>query len=535
MRVFSRRHASLALLTALSLGACATSESETGSTVQEVTTNVVRSKSDLFAQEATYFVRIANWDGRYMTPASLNDERMTAGSSMRLYKTAISSGAHCPDGEVSDSNLVFETKTFSLRTSGNVTNGTPKSSYKIGLEDDDDRLFKMKSINLKSMWNDVSQMREAVSWSMFNKAGLATPRHVYAKLCINDKYYGLYSMIEQVEKAFLKDRFEDNDKGNLYKAYWADIGPAGLERRKGSDGDDSGKQYFKSRDMDKRSYQLKTNDKSDDAPEEQTYEDLATFIRVLNGATLPPSAPIGEARFASAEFKTALDNVFDTRAFLRWASVNMLIGAWDNYWGTAANYYLYNSGHAGAARTFMEKPYFHWIPWDYDNTFGIDRYDTAWQYVNILDWEGATRGYHHGETSKLPLITNMLKHPDYVRYYLDHMEYMLDTVYNDAAIGKQIGDDDSRNGIWKRISRAAFLESDSATAAPHTGRQFTNDQVYWNGFKGDELNFAGAKILGIKHFTKMRHDHVRRQIAGLRARFPKTGETFSGARGEIPR
>ena len=34
----------------------------------------------------------------------------------------------------------------------------------------------------------------------------------------------------------------------------------------------------------------------------------------------------------------------NVRAFLRWAGVNVLLGSWDNYFATPANYYLYNSG-----------------------------------------------------------------------------------------------------------------------------------------------------------------------------------------------
>ena len=71
------------------------------------------------------------------------------------------------------------------------------------------------------------------AYALFQEAGVDAPRHTYAKFCINDKYYGLYSMIENVEKGFLKDHFGDNDNGNLYKAYWTanDIGPATLAYR----------------------------------------------------------------------------------------------------------------------------------------------------------------------------------------------------------------------------------------------------------------------------------------------------------------
>lgn len=521
-----------------SVTGCSGADAEAGSQDEAVTTNVVANKDAFFTPETMYFVRIKGWDESRMAPSAFNSEQSTRGSELFIYKTKADSARHCPDAEVGDQQLVYKTKAFTVRTSGNMTNGTPKSSYKLSLEDDDDRLFKMKSLNLKSMWNDVSQMREAVAWDLFAKAAVPAPRHVYAKFCINNRYYGLYSLIEQVDKPFLKDHFGKNDEGNLYKAYWEDIGPATLEHRKDASGDDSGKQYFRSSTIDNRTHQLKTNDKDSDPAEKKSYDDLAAFVRVLNGVGLPASAGQGDARFNSPEYKAALDGIFDTKAFLRWASVNMLLGAWDNYWATPANYYLYNSGFKGAQGEFVGKPYFHWVPWDYDNALGIDRFRTEWQYADLLDWEKSTRNYNGGSrTSKTPLITNMLKNDAYVAYYLDHLEWMVDTYLNDMWITGQLGDDNLGTGIWGRVRRAAFLEANSAREAAHTGRQFTNDQVYWNGIVGNELDFNGAHILGIKHFVRMRHDSAKEQLARLRRKYPQgsSGATFPPTADELPR
>ena len=59
-------------------------------------------------------------------------------------------------------------------------------------------------------------------------------------------------------------------------------------------------------------------------------------------------------------------------AFLRWAAVNMLLRELRQLLCDPSNYYLYNSGHSGAAEDFVSSPYFHFIPWDYDNCLGID-------------------------------------------------------------------------------------------------------------------------------------------------------------------
>jgi hypothetical protein len=519
-------------LFALSFGAVpACAVEDTGGTTgddQDVTGSAVANRKDLFEGEF-YFARIKNWDEGRMSPQSLRDEQQVQGAEFLLYKANKDSGAHCPDGETSDAKLVYKTKKFSLRTSGNLTNGTPKSSYKVKLEAKDDRLFDMKALNFKSMWNDVSQMREALAWRLFEKAGVPAPKHTYAKFCINNRYYGLYSMIEDVDKSFLKDRFGANKDGNLYKAYWADIGPASLSYRK-KDGDDSGKQYFKAGNVDERSYQLKTNDDAEDDAAMKTYNDLAVFVKTLNGITTPGD---GDAKFASAEYAQAMEKIFNVKGFLRWAGVNNMIGAWDNYWATPANYFIYNAGPKDAPKKFMERPYFQWIPWDYDNSFGASFDARRWQTASITDWEGAA-GSNGGTSQPLPLLKNLLKNEKFLRYYLDHIEWLNDTFFTEQWVNAQVGDDG--RGLWSRVKSAAYLESDSDSGPSHTGRQFTNHEVWQHGNQHWEFDRGGHRLEGILHFMKMRHDSVKNQLAQLRGRHPRgsSGATFPAQPESIP-
>ncbi len=70
------------------------------------------------------------------------------------------------------------------------------------------------------------------------------------------------------------------------------------------------------------------------------------------------------------------------------------------------------------------------------------------------------------------------------------------------------------------MRHAAFLEADSPTGPSHTGRQYTNDQVYWNGFEGYELDKDGQHTTGILHYVRMRHDSARAQLERLRRKIP---------------
>ncbi len=423
----------------------------------------------------------------------------------------------------SGEGAAFSARTFSLANSGNRTLRSPKRSWKVSLEPGEggERLAGMARINLKSMYNDPSQMREALAWHLFGRAAVPSPRHTYAKLAFDATYFGLFAVIEQVDKRFLKDHFGANHRGNLYKAYCGDVGCATLEHRTGHDGDDSGRQYF-TPGSDDLTYRLKTNE---DDPESCTYDDLARFIAVINGVGLPG----GTGRFDTDTFRQSVDAIMNAHAFLRWASVNLLLGSWDNYFKTPSNYYLYNSGRQGADNNFMQSPYFTFIPWDYDNCLGIDYFSTQWQYTDILDWSSNTRRQRRNHrASRIPLVQNLLRNRHYRQYYLDYLEHLIDTEFNPDTISAVIGAR-SDNGLWARVRQAAYLESGTPYGQPFTGRQFTNDEVYLSGCKQNELRHGNEKVEGIVHYVRMRRDSARQQLQQLRKTTPRATDSAAFA------
>ena len=212
-----------------------------------------------------------------------------------------------------------------------------------------------------------------------------------------------------------------------------------------------------------------------------------------------------------------MEDIFDVRTFLRWASLNVLLGSWDNYFATPSNYYLYNSRPEG-------EPWFTFLPWDYDNSFGIDYVGEAWQFADVVDWAAATERYcarNHAphRRSRIPLVTNLLRHPELLRYYLDHLEHLLDTTFAPDTVTERIGPDGG--GLWDRVQEAAYLESDTPHGPPHTGRQFTNDDLFLVNGKQFELHRGEASIQAVTHYVRMRHDRAREQLAVLRTVHPR--------------
>jgi CotH kinase protein len=447
--------------------------------------------------------------------------RPAGGATLDVWKTDPADDRHIP--APGRGGALFSTRAFTIKNSGNRTLRAPKRSWRIILDaaGPDNRLAGMRRINLKAMWNDPSQMREALAWRLFGLADIPAPRHTYAKFAFDSAYRGLFSVIEQVDRRFLKDHFGENHLGNLYKTGCRDLGCATLAYRTGPDGDDSGRQYYVPGAAE-HTYRLKTNA---DIPEANTYDDLACFIRTINGVGLPG----GRERFDTDAFRESVDGIMDAEAFLRWAAVNMLLGSWDNYYATPSNYYLYNSGHQGAAKDFVSSPYFHFIPWDYDNCLGIDYFGTRWQYGDILDWAGNTRRYwKNRKSSHIPLVQNLLRNHDYRQYYLDYLEHMLGTEFNPGAIAARIGTK-SQAGLWERVRQAAYLEADTPWGRPFTGRQFSNDQIYWSGCRQREMRQGRKKAEGIVHYVRMRRDSAHAQLKQIRRTMPRRIDGFAPA------
>src|SRR5205085_8062526 len=99
-----------------------------------------------------------------------------------------------------------------------------KRNFKIELDhyDTDLRFHGLKTINLNAGAMDPTKGREALSFAVIRAAGVPAPRTAYAEvtLTVPGKYdrelLGLYTVVEQVDRTFLKDRFK-NSKGVLLK------------------------------------------------------------------------------------------------------------------------------------------------------------------------------------------------------------------------------------------------------------------------------------------------------------------------------
>lgn len=180
----------------------------------------------------------------------------------------------------------------------------------------------LKKINLQNGFGDPTLMRDAVAYRFMRDAGVAAPRSSYTKLYLNDEYWGLFIVVEQVDDRFLKNWFE-NDNGNLYKC----IDNTSLEWQGTS------KTSYEDE------FELKTNEELDD------WTDFIDLVDKIN---------------TDDEFEDSISTVLQMNNYTRVLAADLLMYNWDSYYDHGRNFYLYYDSTASA---------FQWIPWDYNLAF----------------------------------------------------------------------------------------------------------------------------------------------------------------------
>jgi len=73
-----------------------------------------------------------------------------------------------------------------------------------------------KKLNLNNGFWDPTLIRETIAYELFEQMDIPTPQTAFADVWVNDTHLGLYTMVEQIDKTFLRRHFANPD-GNLYK------------------------------------------------------------------------------------------------------------------------------------------------------------------------------------------------------------------------------------------------------------------------------------------------------------------------------
>jgi hypothetical protein len=100
-----------------------------------------------------------------------------------------------------------------------------KPAFKLDFvkHDKDRRILGLRGLVLNSMVEDPTMLRENLGARIFAALGVPAPRAGYGELFVNGERFGLYALIEPIDRSFLGRHFED-DGGPVYEGeYGCDL------------------------------------------------------------------------------------------------------------------------------------------------------------------------------------------------------------------------------------------------------------------------------------------------------------------------
>lgn len=325
------------------------------------------------------------------------------------------------DFKMTKGEYTWQAEDIGMRLRGNTSRIRPQQGdnyyqahFKIDFEEwiEDDTIEEgklagcMKGIILKRFKDDPTYVREVFGYNFFRKNGIWTaPRAGYTRLFINiieedgkptELDYGVYAMIEEINKQFLKERSENTpeigtkfngNKGNLWKCCWQSSYGASMATDFDAYRSFGVEEIFLDETKSMRyDYDLKTN--KDDLISAR--DEFIDFIYALNDLS------------TVEEIKAFYTKKMDVDLFLKTYACNVLLGMDDDYWNNKNNYYFY----------FDKKGKCYFIPYDYDNILGTNCFDDT-ATKNPIAWGR--------DGVNAPLIEKLLSVPEYKKMYVDYL------------------------------------------------------------------------------------------------------------------
>jgi spore coat protein CotH len=207
-----------------------------------------------------------------------------------------------------------------------------KRPFKIDFNrfDDDQRFHGLQQLNLHNGVMDPTHLRQTLAYRVFAEAGIPAPRTAFAEVTLtidgecDREPLGLYTVVEEIDKAFLRRHYGDDD-GMLLKPE----GVQGLEY-KGEDWADYA--WFEPKSE----------------PSEQQQRRLIDVTRLVHQAD-------------DDTFRSEISDFLDLDKFARFLAANTLLSNMDSFLTQVHNYNIYLP---------TESDKFEFLPWDMDLAMG---------------------------------------------------------------------------------------------------------------------------------------------------------------------
>jgi spore coat protein H len=275
----------------------------------------------------------------------------------------------------------------------------------------DGKLFHgLREINLQNNACDPSQIRDALSYWVFNQAGIPTPRTTFVLLYLTIEgerdhvCLGVYTLVEEVDKRFLTDRF-GGKQGLLLKP-------------------EAGRLPFHGNDWSQYSdYQPR---KGGTDQESARIIELARVIHQESGDA----------------FREQIAKLMDVDEYLKYLAVNVMIANLDGPLGINHNFILYAPPRG--ARVL-------WIPWDMNMAWGDYQRMGGWDELMDLSVQ---KPWTDGKA----LLEKVLAVKEWRVAYLGHIARLMRSSLSVEKIAAEVA-------AMEEVVREADLKSGGAITA----------------------------------------------------------------------
>lgn len=312
------------------------------------------------------------------------------------------------------------------------------------------KLDGLKKLNLQAAMEDDSQIREKMVYDMFKWVGLPAPRSSFTKVYINGNYHGLFTVVEQVDKTFLKSNFS-NPNGNLYKAYYATLDSI------------SGGSTWKGNGFN-NGLEIKSNEEN---------HDWSVMEKVYS---------FSSSQYSGKAYSDSLQNYVDFSNVLKHMAVETATTSYDNYAnGSGANIYWLVDSTDNMLKS---------IPWDYNlslQTIGDNQFMTQINSIapdSSLKY-GSTDQYNYNWLyNKKFTREGIFSSPELSEKYYNHICHLADYYFTSAHV-------DSLIDFWDNQIQTAAL---STPVRDYTDSEYT------------------ASLLELKEYFKNRSTNLKQRL-----------------------
>ena len=337
-------------------------------------------------------------------------------------------------------------RNVAIRSRGSASRSAEKPGLRVDIDRyvSDQRFLGLKAFVLDNATQDPSMMKEPLAMRLFAHMGLHAPREAFARLYVNEKYQGLYVIVESIDEDFVSRVYSSS----------ANDGERAAER----DGvlfefQHTSPYYFGYPGPELEHYAAMFEPETHEKDSLETlYRPFSTMARLINQAS-------------DSELVEVVSPYLDVVQWIRYVAVQSFLSELDGMLGFAGmnNFYLYRFQGSTVSQV---------IPWDSDQSF-VDAWQSIW-----TRWDENV------------LMRRAMKNPELRALYLD-------TLRRAAAFAASADEDDPRGWLERQVERV-FEQIRSAaqadTTKPHSNDEFLAEVARLREFARTRSAFVDCEV-----------------------------------------